>query len=106
MGAVVARDDDRGPVAVNSGEGGNGKAAKKKDDESIYLEVQSKLDDITPTLSSFRYVLPSLTKQKDEMARQTLVLLGENSTFDGYLEIGSSGRYLDYLEEKVNILSS
>jgi SAM-dependent methyltransferase len=77
--------------------------SKKKDDESIYLEVQSKLDDITPMLSSFRYVLPSLTKQKDEMARQTLELLGENGTYNGYLEIGSSGRYLDYLEEKVNI---
>lgn len=78
-------------------------AHKRKDDQSIYTEVQSRLDDITPFLSSFRYTLPSLMKQKDEMARQTLALLGENGTYNGYLEIGSSGRYLDYLEEKVNI---
>jgi hypothetical protein len=78
-------------------------AAQKKDDEAIYLEVQSKLEDITPIFSSVRYSLPALMKQKDEMARQTLELLGEDGTYNGYLEIGSSGRYLDYLEEKVNI---
>jgi SAM-dependent methyltransferase len=42
-------------------------------------------------------------KQKDEMAKQTLQLLGDGGTYNGYLEIGSSGRYLDYLEEKVTI---
>lgn len=78
-------------------------AAKKNDDEAIYLEVQSRLEDITPLLGSLRYTLPSLMKQKDEMARQTLDLLGAGGTYNGYLEIGSSGRYLDYLEERVNI---
>lgn len=78
-------------------------AVQKTNDEAIYLEVQSKLDDISPMFSSFRYTLPSLMKQKDEMAKQTLQLLGEGGTYNGYLEIGSSGRYLDYLEEKVNI---
>src|SRR5687768_8562476 len=78
-------------------------AATKKEDQAIYLEVQSKLEEITPLFSSFRYSLPSLMKQKDEMARKTLELLGEGGTYNGYLEIGSSGRYLDYLEEKVNI---
>jgi SAM-dependent methyltransferase len=78
-------------------------AAKKENDEAIYLDVQSKLDDITPMLSSIRYALPSLMKQKDEMARQTLELLGKGGTYNGYLEIGSSGRYLDYLEEEVDI---
>lgn len=77
--------------------------AKKKGDEAIYVEIQSRLDDITPLFSSVRYTLPSLMKQKDEMARQTLELLGKNGTYNGYLEIGSSGRYLDYLEEEVNI---
>ncbi len=77
--------------------------ATKNDDSVIYLEVQSKLDDIAPMLSSFRYAMPALTKQKEEMAQQALKLLGEGGTYNGYLEIGSSGRYLDYLEEKVNI---
>lgn len=78
-------------------------SAKEKEDEVIYKQVQAKLDDITPFLSAFRYTLPALMSQKDEMARQTLKLLGEDGTYNGYLEIGSSGRYLDYLEEKVNI---
>src|SRR5688572_24153476 len=77
--------------------------AIKTDDKSIYLEVQAKLEDISPMLSSFRYSLPALSKQKDEMARQTLELLGTGGTYNGYLEIGSSGRYLDYLEEEVDI---
>jgi SAM-dependent methyltransferase len=76
---------------------------KKPDDKSIYQEVQSKLGDITPMFSSFRYALPALNKQKDEMARQTLDLLGKEGTYNGYLEIGSSGRYLDYLEEEADI---
>lgn len=75
----------------------------KADDQGIYKEVQSKLDEITPMFSSFRYSLPALTKQKDEMARQTVELLGKGGTYNGYLEIGSSGRYLDYLEEEVTI---
>jgi SAM-dependent methyltransferase len=78
-------------------------SAQKADDKSIYTEVQAKLDDIRPVLSTFRYDLPALTKQKDEMAHQTLELLEAEGTYNGYLEIGSSGRYLDYLEEKVNI---
>lgn len=78
-------------------------AAQKADDKSIYTAVQAKLDDITPMFSTFQYSLPALTKQKDEMAHQTLALLGKGGTYNGYLEIGSSGRYLDYLEEEVNI---
>lgn len=77
--------------------------AQKTNDKEIYLEAQSKLDKITPFFSIVSYQLPSLFKQKDEMAKQTLELLGEGTTYNGYLEIGSSGRYLDYLEEKVNI---
>lgn len=72
-------------------------------DEKIYKKAQLKLDDISPFFSVFKYQLPSLLKQKNEMARQTVRLLGEGTTYDGYLEIGSSGRYLDYLEEKVDI---
>ena len=77
--------------------------AKKSDDQEIYVTVQSKLDDIKPMLSTLRYAVPALMKQKDEMARQALLLLGEGGTYNGYLEIGSLGRYLDYLEEKINI---
>jgi len=72
-------------------------------DKKIYLETQKKLDEITPTFSIFTHQLPALFKQKDEMARQTLKLIGKDTKYKGYLEIGSSGRYLDYLEEEVEI---
>lgn len=75
----------------------------KNNDKEIYLEAQSKIKDITPFFSTFSHQLPALFKQKDEMAKQAVELLGKGTTYDGYLEIGSSGRYLDYLEEKVKI---
>ena len=76
---------------------------EKINDKEIYLETQSKIGDITPFFSIFKYQLPSLVKQKEEMAKETVELLGEGTVHNGYLEIGSSGRYLDYLEEKVSI---
>src|SRR6188768_1480306 len=42
---------------------------QKQDDKSIYLNVQTKLDDITPIFSGVRYGLPALQKQKDDMAQ-------------------------------------
>lgn len=77
--------------------------AQKETDKEIYLEAQSQLGDITPYFSALTYQLPSLWKQKSEMAKETVNLLGEGTSFNGYLEIGSSGRYLDYLEEHCNI---
>ncbi len=76
---------------------------QKNNDKEIYIETQSKLEEITPFHAPLSYQLPSLFKQKEEMAKQTVALLGKDSVFDGYLEIGSSGRYLDYLEEKCTI---
>ena len=76
---------------------------QQKSDKLIYQTTQSKVNDISPLFSAFRYKLPALMKQKEEMARQTVELLGEGTKYNGYLEIGSSGRYLDYLEEKVTI---
>ena len=75
----------------------------KGSDHEIYTSAQSKLGDIDPFLSSVRYQLPALMNQKEEMARETVRLLGFESKFDGYLEIGSYGRYLDYLEEAEKI---
>jgi SAM-dependent methyltransferase len=81
----------------------SGASKNNPTDKDIYLASQEGLSEITPFFSIFKYQLPALFKQKDEMARQTLELLGEGSQYNGYLEIGSSGRYLDYLEEKVDI---
>ncbi|RKR08285.1 methyltransferase family protein [Flavobacterium sp. 90] len=75
----------------------------KTTDKEIYIATQSKLDDITPILSGLRYQLPALMHQKNEMSVETVALLGEGTSYNGYLEIGSSGRYLDYLEESISI---
>src|SRR5262249_43762856 len=69
------------------------------DDEAIYRHVQQGLPAIKPLLADLTYALPSLAKQKKEMARQTLELLGERRAFDGYVEIGTTGRYLSELRK-------
>lgn len=76
----------------------------KNNDKEIYLTVQSKLDGIDSILSPLTYQLPALKKQKEEMAKEAYELLKSGKKeYNGYLEIGSSGRYLDYLEEKIEI---
>lgn len=72
-------------------------------DKDIYLKTQKELSSITPMLSIISYQLPALWKQKTEMAKQSFELLKNKKEYNGYLEIGSSGRYLDYLEEKLSI---
>lgn len=63
------------------------------DEESVYRHVQRGIPGIKPALADLRYALPALVRQKREMTRQTLALLDGRTTFDGYLEIGSKGRY-------------
>lgn len=72
-------------------------------DRDIYLDLQSGLADIKPFLSELTYALPALSKQKNEMAEQSVALLADTRRFDGYLEIGSTGRYVDALEERLAI---
>ena len=66
--------------------------ARHRDEESIYRDIQRRLPSIKPAAAELRYALPALFKQKAEMARQTLEVLADRE-FDGYLEIGSKGRY-------------
>lgn len=74
-----------------------------KTDKEIYLLIQSQLSTITPFLSELRYSLPALRKQKEEMTRQTLDLLGSVKTVKGYMEIGTTGRYLSRLKSSIDI---
>jgi FAD/FMN-containing dehydrogenase/SAM-dependent methyltransferase len=69
------------------------------DDESIYRYIQKNLGRIKPALSEVFYALPSLGKQKREMTRQTLLLLGDRRDVDGYVEIGTTGRYVSDLRK-------
>ncbi len=72
-------------------------------DESTYRALQENLGEIKPFLADLTYALPALKKQKKVMAVQTADLLSTNDRLDGYLEIGSTGRYVDALEETLRI---
>ena len=76
---------------------------QKKSDKAIYQSLQSSLNEIKPFLSDFRYALPALAKQKREMTQQTLQLIDTDRRYEGYLEIGTTGRYLSQLEDELDI---
>ncbi|MFQ6006977.1 MAG: class I SAM-dependent methyltransferase [Woeseia sp.] len=78
-------------------------SASKDDDQQIYESLQLELDDLRPFLGAFRYAIPALRKQKQIMAAQTLMLVDPDATYDGHLEIGSTGRYIGILEDKLDI---
>lgn len=72
-------------------------------DEATYRRIQRGLPSIKPFLADLRLALPSLFKQKGEMARQTLRLLGNKRDINTYLEIGSTGRYISELRKHVKV---
>lgn len=72
-------------------------------DEQIYRRLQGELPSIKPLFGDLTYALPALKKQREEMTRQTLELLGPTRDVDGYLEIGSTGRYVSLLRDKVRL---
>lgn len=73
------------------------------DDREIYVRIQSGLSMIKPFLGDLRYSVPALNHQKKTMQQQTIQLVDTSKKYQGYLEIGSTGRYLDTLEEKISI---
>lgn len=73
------------------------------DDESIYRYLQRELPGIKPALGDLTYALPALRKQKSEMLRQTLELVGRDRAFDGYVEIGTTGRYASVLRRQLRL---
>ena len=76
---------------------------EQQTDEEIYTTIQKRLPEIKPFLSELTYALPALKKQKREITRQVLELLGNKTTITGYLEIGSSGRYISELRKKITV---
>lgn len=77
--------------------------AEHADDESIYRTLQKRLPEIRPAAADIRFGLPALARQKSEMARQTLELLGDRRDIDGYLEIGTTGRYVRALRRQLRL---
>ena len=76
---------------------------QKNTDEEIYKTVQQNLPKIKPFLSELTLALPALKKQKKEMAKQVLQLLGDKTSINGYLEIGSTGRYISELRRHISL---
>jgi SAM-dependent methyltransferase len=72
-------------------------------DREIYALVQKQQQAIEPFLSQIRYGLPALARQKAEMARQALALLGPAARVTGYMEIGTTGRYISKLKSSAEI---
>jgi len=78
-------------------------SAHHETDAEIYRTLAARLPEITPRLSAITYAMPALAKQKDEMAQQTVELLGHVPPVKGYLEIGSPGRYVKALRRRFEI---
>lgn len=76
---------------------------KYQTDEEIYRELQKEIPSIKPAGSELTYALPALKKQKQEMTRETLAFLGSNPPIDGYLEIGTTGRYISELRHHARV---
>lgn len=72
-------------------------------DEEVYRRLLREIGVIKPLLANLRLALPSLFKQKQEMARQTRALLAGRRDFEGYVEIGSTGRYISELRKQVRV---
>jgi SAM-dependent methyltransferase len=70
-------------------------------DRAIYLAAQQRLPSIKPFLADLTYALPALSKQKAEMARQAHELLRSRTVIDGYMEIGTTGRYVAGLGKRI-----
>jgi FAD/FMN-containing dehydrogenase len=75
-------------------------------DEEIYRAIQARLPEIAPLLGLFRYALPALAKQKTEMGTQTAQLLGSAAALRDYVEIGTTGRYVNALKKHAGIRGS
>jgi hypothetical protein len=77
--------------------------AQHANDRDIYMDLHRQIGSIRPFFSELTYGLPTLARQKQVIAKQTTRLLPEKPYHEGYLEVGSTGRYLDSLEEALEI---
>ena len=76
---------------------------KYKTDKEIYEGIQKEIPEVTPFLWSLRYAKPALEIQKEEIASQTVKLLDKKTNINGYLEFGTTGRYVNSLEEYIKL---
>ncbi len=74
-----------------------------ENDEAIYRKIQERLPSIKPFLGQLRYALPSLVQQKAEISDETAKLLGDGAKINGYVEIGTVGRYVNSLKRRLDM---
>jgi hypothetical protein len=72
-------------------------------DADIYRLLAQQIPGIKTPLSELTYALPALARQKSEMQHQTVKILNNSGSIDGYLELGSTGRYVKKLQKSLGI---
>ncbi|AOP32875.1 dehydrogenase [Leptospira tipperaryensis] len=75
----------------------------KRNDREVYEAILGELPHIKPFAGIITYALPALKKQKIEISKEVVEILGEGSRYNGYLEIGTTGRYVKGLKKKIHI---
>ena len=73
-------------------------------DEEIYTNLLKRLPSIAPMGATLTHALPALQKQKDVMTEQSVHFLSDLGQIDGYIEIGTTGRYIKPLAKQVPIV--
>lgn len=68
-------------------------------DEDIYRHLYANLPTIKSIFTDFTHSLPALFKQKKVISEQSFRLLENKTIIDGYMEIGSTGRYYSALKK-------
>jgi SAM-dependent methyltransferase len=76
---------------------------EKATDREIYRALLGDLPRLKPFLAELRYDLPALRVQKAEMASQVMAFLGPGARANGYLEVGSFGRYHSELKKRMSL---
>lgn len=77
--------------------------ARHAGDEAIYREVQQQLAGIRSPFSVLTHSLPALAVQKAELARQVAEAVGAGRVLDGYVEVGTVGRYVNPLRRVLKL---
>jgi len=76
---------------------------KSKSDQEVYAYILDHLSSMKPFFSEFTHALPALANQKAEIADQTLSFIKRRGVINGYVEIGTPGRYIGKLEDLIDI---
>jgi len=72
-------------------------------DAAIYKALQKRLPDVKTLLGPVTLQLPTLLHQKNVLSGQVATLMKGVKETDGYMEIGTTGRYVHGVEKAANV---